>query len=170
MSKHYGETFRNPIKKNRSRRRHVAGKKPVDFLVCSKCRAVFHDKYWQWNAVLLAKPAGDKQANTICPACKIKRKTEAEGILELAGFVSGSQKQEILGLLKNAGQRATERDPLDRIFAWDDTEKKVTVYTTENQLAISLGKQVKRAFNGELQIGLSRNSDVVRVRWQGWMG
>src|SRR5690606_15101318 len=127
--------------------RHVAGKEPAGFLICSQCRAVFHNKRWQWNAVLLEKHAGDKKTDEICPACRIVRKEDAEGVLSLAGFVSAGQKQEILGLIKNAGQRATERDPLDRIFAWEDGEKKVTVYTTENQLAISLGKQVKRAFN-----------------------
>ena len=170
MSKHHGEPFQGPIKKDHDRQRHVVGKEPAGFLVCSQCRAVFHNKHWQWNATLLAKHSGDKKTETIYPACKITRKEEAEGVLELAGFVSEGQKQEILGLLKNAGQRAAERDPLDRIFAWDDAGKKIVVYTTENQLAISLGKQVKRAFNGELDISSSKNADVVKVKWQGWMG
>ena len=88
----------------------------------------------------------------------------------MEGFVSEGQKEEVLRLLKNAGQRATERDPLDRIFAWENLGKKVAVYTTENQLAISLGKQVKRAFNGALEIQTAKEADIVRVKWQGWMG
>lgn len=170
MSKHSGETFQGPIQKDHGRQRHVAGKEPAGFLICTKCRAVYHNKRWQWNEVLAAEHKNDDQAKSVCPACRTTRKEEAEGVLELDGFVSAGQKQEILKLLKNAGERATERDPLDRIFTSEDLGKKVMVYTTENQLAISLGKQVTRAFNGELDISSSKDADIVRVKWRGWMG
>lgn len=170
MSNHHGESFQGPIKKDHDRQRHVVGEKPAGLLVCSKCRAVFHGKRWQWNGALTQQYQDDPAVRTVCPACQTTRQEEAEGVLTLAGFVSGGQKQEILNLLKNAGERATERDPLDRIFHWENLGKKVVVYTTENQLAISLGKQVKRAFNGALEIDMAKEADIVRVKWQGWMG
>ncbi|EKD49957.1 MAG: hypothetical protein ACD_63C00001G0005 [uncultured bacterium] len=157
-----------PRRVKHSRRQDVQGKEPISALACPKCGAVFYKKRWQWNPDLLEKFEKDKDKHEICPACKTTKKEEAEGVIHVAGFVSQEQKEEILKLVKNVGERATKRDPLDRIFTWDDKEWETTVYTTENQLAVSIGKQIKRAYNGELDIKWTHEGDVVRVVWKGW--
>jgi len=150
-----------------SRSQATMGKKPPGLQLCQKCQAVYYKKRWQWDYPLYEKYSHNKDLLTTCPACSVTRPTEAEGILELSGFVSADQKKEILNLIKNAGRRATERDPLDKIFKITTSGKSVVVYTTENQLAMGLGRQVRQAFGGDINIATASEEDIVRVRWAG---
>ncbi|MFC1618082.1 BCAM0308 family protein [Patescibacteria group bacterium] len=159
-----------PRRVEHSRDLAVQGKKPPGLQICEKCNAVFHKKRWQWNAELLQQHKNEKEIMTTCPACKVTRPEDAEGVVSLKGFVSESQREEMLRLMKHVGERATKRDPLDRIYKSIVKDKEVLVYTTENQLAISIGKQVKKAFHGQLKIDMSQEGDIVRVYWEGWMG
>ncbi len=160
-----------PRKVEHSQKLNAQAKDPKGTMVCGKCSAVFADKHWQWNPKILAQYGDDKERQTTCPACQKLNKEDAEGIVYFKGFVSESQRDEMLRQIKHIGERATKRDPLDRIYKSDvDGKHEVVIYTTENQLAISIGKQVKKAFHGELKIKNSKEGDITRVYWQGWMG
>lgn len=151
----------------KSRSQATIGKCPPGLRVCKKCRAVYLRKRWQWNYSVATKNQNNKNVLTICPACSVTQPEQAEGILQLQDYASAQQREEILNLLRNAEARARERDPLDRVFRWEKSGATDIIYTTENQLAMSLGRQVQRAFGGDLKIQTAAEEDIVRLRWRG---
>ncbi|MFC1721817.1 hypothetical protein ACFL0Z_02810 [Patescibacteria group bacterium] len=150
-----------------SRSQAAVGKRPPGLQVCNKCHAIYLKKHWQWDYPLYEKYKDDKTIVVTCPACNLKRREDAEGILYLSGFASSEQREEIINLLRNADRRANERDPQDRVYIWDTGDLEVSLYITENQLALSLGRQVRSAFGGKLDIATSKEEDIVRVKWVG---
>lgn len=105
----------------------------------------------------------------LCAECKWitggKGKTGWEGELILENLIS-DDKKEILNLVRNVGKRAFLRDPEDQIIKIDDRGEKVIITTTENQLAVSIGKQVASAFKGgHMEIIWSAEDAPARVRW-----
>lgn len=142
---------------------------------CSRCGAVYLDNHWHTIpdfAKIYAKSLPKKEiVKELCAECKWivggKNKTGWEGELILKNLGS-SDKQEILNLARNVGRRATLRDPEDQIIKIEDMGDKVRITTTENQLAVSIGKQIASAFKGgKLEIIWSDEDAPARVRWTG---
>lgn len=149
----------------------VKGKKPLR--VCSRCGAVYFDEHWHTipNFEKIYKKMMPKKsvAKELCVECKWivggKGKTGWEGELVLENLIP-DDKKEILNLVRNVGKRAFLRDPEDQVIKIEDMGRKVRVTTTENQLAVSIGKQVARAFKGgKLEIKWSAEDAPARVRW-----
>ncbi|MFA5413381.1 MAG: hypothetical protein WC348_02480 [Patescibacteria group bacterium] len=149
----------------------VKGKKPL--CICSRCGAVYFDEHWHtipnflamYKKMLPKKPV----VKELCAECKWitggKGKTGWEGELILENLVP-EEKSEIINLARNVGKRAFVRDPEDQIIKIEDMGRKVRVTTTENQLAVSIGKQVASAFKGgKLEIKWSAEDAPARVRW-----
>ncbi|OGN08927.1 MAG: hypothetical protein A3J46_02610 [Candidatus Yanofskybacteria bacterium RIFCSPHIGHO2_02_FULL_41_11] len=75
-------------------------------------------------------------------------------------------KEDILNTIKNSNKQAQERDPLDRILWMEDKGDEVRIFTSENQLAVRIGKKLKSSFSGsKLEIRHS-DEDIVRVYWK----
>ncbi len=150
------------------------GKKPV--VVCEKCHAVYYDEHWHtWSTAkklvdLLLKRQMIKE--TLCAECaNILRGHEGtdgyEGEVMLYGLTDAKEKTEILNLARNVGKRAALRDPEDQIIKIEDRGESARITTTENQLAVSIGKQVARAHKGgKLEIKFSEVDHLVRVVWR----
>jgi hypothetical protein len=149
----------------------VKGKEPL--IVCSRCGAVYFDEHWHTipNFLKIYKKMLPKKsmAKELCAECKWivggKGKTGWEGELILENLVP-EEKSEIINLVRNVGKRAFLRDPEDQIIKIEDLGRKVRVTTTENQLAVSIGKQVASAFKGgKLEIIWSAEDAPARVKW-----
>lgn len=151
--------------------KEVKGKKEVR--VCTRCHAVYFDKHWHTIPGIFSwmKKRGIA-ADGLCLECTwVTRGARAamnyEGEVILEGFSLPKEKQEILKLVRNVGARAVLRDPEDQIMGIEDKGGKVVIRTTENQLALSIGKQVANAFKGgELEIKYSHEDAPVRVYWR----
>lgn len=78
----------------------------------------------------------------------------------------GADKNEVLRLTKNVAARALKRDPEDQVLKIEDKKDSLRILTSENQLALSIGKQVAQAFKGGvLKIQFSHQEEVARVTW-----
>ena len=140
--------------------------------VCSDCQAVYFDKHWHTNPkmakVLLASPGVVRVA---CTECSWKRGSAGktvnyEGEVLLQNIPDEEIKLQVLRLVRNVGKRALTRDPEDQIIRIEDKVGRIRITTTENQLAVSIGKQIARAFKGgELQIKWSHEDGPARVVW-----
>lgn len=149
----------------------IKGKKSLR--VCSRCGAVYFDEHWHTipNFGEIYKKMLPKKSvvRELCAECKWiqggKDQTGWEGELVLENLVPDDKKG-ILNLIRNVGKRALLRDPEDQIIKIDDRGKKVIITTTENQLAVSIGKQIASAFKGgRLEIIWSDEDAPARVRW-----
>jgi hypothetical protein len=134
-------------------------------VVCDQCGAVMYDKHWHSKA-LVAKWLDLKSATSgRCDACRGGKQFVGEVVLE--GLKDSIERDEIVALIRNVGKRAMKRDPEERIISVEVVGSRVRVTTTENQLAVSIGKQVHEARKGgELHITWSASDKPVRVVWR----
>jgi hypothetical protein len=151
--------------------------------ICTKCEAVFYDKKWYAKEDLAKHLKNKKEVSnvgtfdrwfkealksakkTICEADK-QHKDFSEGVVVLENLNS-KIKQEVLNLVKNINQEGRKNDIEDRIVAMEDHGNQIIIYTSENQLAHRIGKQVASAFKGgKLEIKFSDREDATRVYWQ----
>ncbi|OGZ34210.1 MAG: hypothetical protein A3I88_01380 [Candidatus Portnoybacteria bacterium RIFCSPLOWO2_12_FULL_39_9] len=158
----------------------------IDILMCQKCEAVYYYKSWHhrledYQSLSEDKPRtfsgyashkiynpekarGKRIKFILCPACQMIKDKKYEGRIILKN-APPEKKEEILGLVKNIGERAFQRDPLDRIISIKSKKGDIEILTTENQLAVSIGKQIKRAFKGSLEIQWSHQESIARIIW-----
>jgi len=153
--------------------KEVKGKKPLR--LCERCGAVYFNEHWHTipNFLKIYQKMLPKKflREELCFECrwikegKAEAKTHWEGEVILENLIL-ADKSEILNLVRSIGNRATKRDPEDQIIKIEDMGRKVRIATTENQLAVSIGRQVARAFKGgNLKINWSHQDAPARVRW-----
>jgi hypothetical protein len=153
--------------------REVKGKKPLR--ICSRCQAVYFDEHWHTLPDFLKKYkkmfSPRPLIKELCSECKWIKESGAEAKIHWEGEIVldnliSEDKGEILNLVRNVGKRAIKRDPEDQIIRIKDEGRRAIITTTENQLAVSIGKQVARAFKGgNLEINWSHEDAPARVKW-----
>ena len=152
---------------------HSEFKEAYQMKACNRCHAVYYDQHWHHEPALYEKVAGTQlDKNILCPECTwIKAGfhgiVDFEGEVLLKGVPSEDMKREIINEIRNIGNRASNRDPQDQIIKIEDKGDTIRITTTENQLAVSIAKQVSRAHKGgKLDIKFSKEDKPVRIVWQ----
>ncbi len=149
-------------------------KKRTGVRFCERCAAVYYDGHWHTSPRMSAylKESTKSPKMDVCTACKWVihgrnvSKTAWEGELTLDGLINPAEKAEIIANIRNTAARATKRDPEDFIIAIDDRGDRVVVTTSENQMAVTLGKMIDSAFKGgKLRITWSSDDLPARVHW-----
>ncbi len=141
-----------------------------DMSICNKCHNIYHNKRWVhdnelYNSILKKK---EEINYTICPAClKIETKFY-NGVVELSGNFLFEHKSDILNLIRNTVERADYIDPLEKIenIEEDDKKKIITIYTTSEDLAQRIGRNVEKAYNGDIDYSFSERDLLLRVYWK----
>lgn len=164
-------------------RRLVEEKTPSRELtkICPKCGSIYYDKKWYAQEELARHLARRqelrgqsferwfkdqlKKARSILCEADRQNKNWAEGVVVLEGL-NGRIRFDVLNLIKNIDREGRKSDVEDRVIALEDHGERVVVYTSENQLAHRIGKQVASAFKGgKLEIKFSDRDDATRVHW-----
>jgi hypothetical protein len=139
------------------------GKKAI--VICPDCNAVYFEKSWR-HSLDAHKALGEEKGMRfeVCPADRMRRDNMFEGELVVEN-IPADVREEVINLMRNIGERAFERDVLDRILSLQERGRSVVVRTSENQLAVSMGKQVQRAYKqSRIDNKFSRAESVARVR------
>ncbi len=141
---------------------------PQGYEICPTCNSVFFGKAWHHTL------EEDKHLNenknikfTTCPACQMKkdRMFEGELVIKMTG-VNPEMKKEIMSAIENSNKMGMEKDPMDRILWTETNGDELHVFTSENQLAVKIGKKLESAFKGSrCQISHSHEEDIIRVHW-----
>lgn len=141
-----------------------------EFVVCPECRSAYFHKSWHHNISEDAKHFHkDKPVRfELCPADKMKKEKRFEGQLAVSwDGVADTARTDILNTIRNSDRQAQEKDTLDRILWMEDTAGELKVYTSENQLAVRMGKKLKSSYRGStLEIVMSHEEEPVRVYWK----
>ena len=133
-----------------------------DIVICPDCNAVYYHKSWHHALEGYDQLSEDKDLQfSVCPACQMIKEKKYEGQVIIKN-VSEKEKKELLNLIKNTAERALKRDVLDRIIKIKEGSE-IEILTTENQLAVGLGKQIKRAFKAKIDVKWSKGESVARV-------
>lgn len=146
----------------------LAGK---GYVICPDCKSVFFDKSWHHLMDEDKHFSAEKDTNikfAVCPACDMLKKKMFEGEITIKLKTQNLKlKADILGAIKNSDEMARERDPMDRVLWMEDNGNEIKVYTSENQLAVKIGKKLDSSFpGGQLKIEHSHGEDLIRVRWE----
>ena len=101
----------------------------------------------------------------ICPACRRIADQNPAGIVSLRGEFFEEHKGEIDNLINNTVQAVMVRNPLGRVMNTSIENDVVTITTTDAKLAEKLGRDIFKAYAGELQINWGQADNPVRVDW-----
>ncbi len=133
-------------------------------LVCPNCKNIFYKKHWHHRSDLDLKDVEIKEE--ICPACKMIEDHLYEGEIEVEN-VPDKYWGDMHNLIKDVGEKAIGIDPQHRIINIEEQGNgNYRITTTENQLAVRIGKKIEEAFkNANVDIQYSKEPyQVARVR------
>ena len=130
--------------------------------VCGGCGVVFRAGRWCWDA-----PPADAVEGGLCPACERIRDRYPAGTLRLpASFAE--EREEVLGLIRNAEQSEKAEHPLERLMGIeDDPGGGLIVTTTGLHLARSIASKLERRFHRPARIRYPEESHLMHVDWEG---
>ncbi|MBI3595515.1 MAG: hypothetical protein HY200_11210 [Nitrospirae bacterium] len=133
---------------------------------CESCQSVYHHKQWysKEHAVVLDLPK-EKLKETICPSCRKTADHFPGGIVKLNGDFLTIHKDQVLHLIRNLEVKSKEVNPLDGIISLKDLGHSLEIHTTNERFAQRIGREVKRAFKGEITYHWTAGDKFVRVDW-----
>ena len=154
--------FKKTPDSKKNRQEYGPGKE--DIIICPKCNAAYFYKSWHHNMEDYPELNKSKKVEfKLCPADAMKKDGRFEGEVRIRN-IPPSVKDEIVNQIENIGDLAYRRDPMDRILQIHVTDDRVEVRTSENQLALNIGRLVERAHkNAESKVSLSKNESTARV-------
>jgi len=150
---------------NESKNPYYEGKKYKEPTYCTRCGLVYHEG--RWTDGDLTEDKKRKANKELCPACRRERERVPEGLIYLNGSYLQDHGEEILNIARNRAETAAQTRPLQRIM-WVNHEDgdEIEIATTSEHLARRIGKAVRDAHDGELQIKSAQNDRLVRVYWE----
>jgi hypothetical protein len=145
---------------NMKKGKHLSGD-----IICRYCNAIYQEKHW--CAFNKLNPANiDKLQKGVCPSCHEERGHVSDGVVTITGTFVKNHRKEIDGIIINTEARELKRDIMNRIERIDSNADAIIVYTTKNQLAAEIGKNLDKAYKGgELEIKWSKDDKPVSVKW-----
>lgn len=144
-----------------SKNPYYEGKKYEEPTYCPNCGLVYSEGRWV-NERPVDKNEGHEE---LCPACRRERDRQPEGFVYLSGSYLRQHQEEILNIAKNREKTAQSTRPLQRLMWVSLQDDRVEIATTSEHLARRIGKAVKSAHDGKLQIKSAHNDRLVRVYW-----
>lgn len=140
---------------------------PGEIAVCTSCHAIFQRRHWFFNEGLcrtLVAKRGTRELT--CAACQKIRAGYFEGEVTLMpSLFLTTHKEEILNLIRNEEERAKGMNPLERIIAIKEHDGKVVVLTTDEKLSQRIGRELKKAYQGDTVYRWSEDTKCARVTW-----
>lgn len=164
---HKDEGHHDPNKSKEKRFPYDEGKKNMkENLVDIDANLIYQEKHWQPLSELRPDLV-DSFTEGTSPLTKMLEGDVCEGVLHIKGNFFNSHNEEIINSIRHSDKMAQERDPMNRVMKIvrvnDDD---IAVFTTKNQLAVTIGKKLDSAYKGgELNINWSKGDKEVHVEW-----
>jgi len=159
-------------RKKQPQRKRVAqhdeyGKSGRGVAVCKSCFNIKFKKEWHHPGGSISRSKilrGHEATFTVCPACNMSRKKLFEGEIKIKN-IPVKYEGELLGLIVAFDTWAQKKDPQDRIISIVKGKNVWCITTTENQIAVRLGKKIHSTFKKtSLSISYSKEpAEVARI-------
>jgi len=147
----------------RPARRVPAGarEKLTDVTACPDCGSSYRAGRWTWQ------PAPIGASEQQCPACERITGHYPAGVLNVEGAFTALHRDDLIGLLRNIEERERSNHPLKRIMTIEPKPNGFVVETTDGKLAHALGRALRKAYSGQLELPptTADKENLVRVRW-----
>ena len=128
---------------------------------CPDCGVIYQKGRWRW-------PEHDARGELIrCPACQRIRDGNPAGYLTLEGRFYEIHRTELDQMIQHVIERERKEHPLKRMMEQVQNPAGCWLLTfTEPHLAVQLGDQLMRAYDGHLDIDYQKAAYEVRARWR----
>jgi NMD protein affecting ribosome stability and mRNA decay len=147
MPEVFRKQYNVKLPKSRHEVEEFKGKKAI--ILCEKCGIAYYKKSWHHHLEgfksLEKKPEKKLVKFILCPACKIIKNKQYEGLITIKN-IPAKFNQELDRFIEGYGRRAYERDPLDRVIGIKKSGSTWEVTTTENELAEKLACKIQETF------------------------
>jgi NMD protein affecting ribosome stability and mRNA decay len=129
--------------------------------ICKDCGAVYENGAWKW----VAHPPQDA-SSVLCVACQRMHEKQPASVVTIQGKFSREHSDELLALVRQIEFQKKSENPLLRIMSMDKRAEKLSIATTDSQLARSIGKALQQQYKGRLDFNYHRGEPLLRVLWQ----
>ena len=162
MNRHFPvrEVFRKDLS-SRVQNSYRRQKKYLSGTQCPDCGLLYLKGVWKRTRV----PAGQKQKSRKCPACQQIQDNFPGGVLHLGGTYLARHRKEILKCVRNSEKAVLAEHPLERIFRSEEIQGETVLYSTTDHLVLRIGKALRDAFGGELQLKCGPEIEWAVARW-----
>lgn len=144
---------------------HDTGKY-VGKVYCSRCHAIYENKRWHLDEKVYEGLVADTSIDAvICPGCERVERQEYDGHVKLTSPLIPANQESIMGLIKNTEAYIRSHNPLARIASLTFDGETVEVLTISTFLAERIGKELRKAYDGTLEIKMNDAENFVRVTW-----
>ncbi len=135
---------------------------------CPRCGAVYDGHRWipEPDAELKRDLAKKSHEMRLCPGDVRLQKRQVEGIVTLKGAFMESHRDEIANLVNRVAREGRRRNVSARIFEVVEDDRGIVIETSDEHLAERMGKEVQKAFKGNLEIKWQEKDTFARVVWQ----
>lgn len=132
---------------------------------CKECGAIGFQKRWYIDPVQerILREVGGSSA-VLCPGCDRVEKQLYEGEVVLSNSRCATALGEMISLIKHIEGRAWHNNPMARISAFTEGDI-IHIQATTRALAERIGKELHKAFKGNLEIKRAQGEKFVRVYW-----
>ena len=135
-------------------------------VICERCHAIWHKKRWHLDEVEYAARLNDPETTRgVCPGCVAVERQTYDGEVWLRSPLLTRDHAAILGLVRHTEALLREHNPLARIAAIEEHAGDMRLLTISPFLAERIGKELKKAYDGELLVEHVERERFVRVFW-----
>lgn len=136
--------------------------------ICPRCGAVYDGHKWvpEPDDELVKQVKKKSAKSELCPGDLRLEKGQVEGVVTLKGSFMREHKEDILNLIGRVERNGRSRNVAARIYEMTEDDGGFSIETTDEHLAERIGKEVEKAFKGDLEIKWQEKDRFVRVTWQ----
>lgn len=136
-------------------------------VTCGRCHAIFNgDKRWHLDETEFRALSEDPAIESVvCPACEAIEHEEYDGQVTLTSPLIAKDPEVFVGLIRNTEARLRENNPMARIAQLTVKDDTITVLTITPFLAERIGKELKKAYHGKVELQHLQRERFIRVSW-----
>lgn len=142
------------------------GSVPQGQAICTQCHAIWDRKHWHLDETEYRQLRKDPEVTQmVCPGCVKIEREEFDGHVVLKSPLIPKNEEAIVGLIYNTEAHIREHNPLARIASLTVKGDTIEVLTITPFLAERIGKELRKAYHGTLNLQHPSREDFVRVSW-----
>ena len=136
--------------------------------ICPRCGAVYDGHKWvpEPDDELVKQVKKKSAKSELCPGDLRLEKGQVDGVVTLKGSFMREHKDDILNLIGRVERNGRSRNVAARIYEMKEDDGEFSIETTDEHLAERIGKELEKAFKGDLEIKWQEKDRFVRVSWQ----
>lgn len=135
-------------------------------VVCERCHAIWNRKHWHLDEKEYQQLRDDQEVGkVVCPGCEKVERQEYDGHVVLQSPLIPANLEAITGLIYNTEAHIREHNPIARIASLKVEGDTIEVLTISPFLAERIGKELRKAYDGQLEIKHPHRQPFIQVMW-----